>query len=330
MLTFGGWQHASSRLRAAAYVSRLEEAGWDVTWLSRTNPAHGRIRFMIDKRRRALHRMWRILAADVDLLFVHRLFLSPFLLWILRIRGVPFVFDFDDAIYLYPGGERSTVRMIKGAAAVIVSSPELAVFCRAQGVEPVVITTPVDADRIVPALAQRSGPCVVGWLGSPWTAHYLSSVAPALEEVAASVNAEIVVVGGGAFRLPESLPVRYREWSYEAEPALLQEMDIGIMPLSDDEWSRGKGGYKLLLYMAAGLPVVASPVGINTEIVRHGETGYLARDTEEWTMYLHRLCTHAEERKEMGAAGRRLAENHYSRTACFGALQSVLKSCMSK
>ena len=102
------------------------------------------------------------------------------------------------------------------------------------------------------------------------------------------------------------------DWTEESEVAEVQGMEIGIMPVPDDPWARGKCGYKLIQYMACGLPVIASPVGVNSDIVSDGENGFLARGKEEWCVALERLLTDAPLRAAMGRAGRARAEEYYS------------------
>jgi glycosyltransferase involved in cell wall biosynthesis len=115
-------------------------------------------------------------------------------------------------------------------------------------------------------------------------------------------------------RAPASFaaPIEFRPWSKETEAAALAACDVGIMPLDDDDWTRGKGGFKLLQYMAAGLPTVASPVGVNREITVEGETGYLASTTGEWEERIERLLGDADLRERLGLAGRRRVEENYA------------------
>jgi len=340
MLTQGAWDHASSRERAARYRALLESTGrWSVHWLPRVperpRTTISKLRFAIAKRLLTLCRAFQIAFGQWDLVFVQRLFLSPRLLRLLQRRGIPLVYDFDDAIYLdVPGSranEKRTAAMVKAADQVIVSTRDLLPFCAAQGKSPQVITTPVDTDWITPSDQHEDEVCTVGWIGSASTTPYLNLVAPALADAASRCRIRLLAVGAdeAELNLP-GVPVEIVPWSFEREPELLRRMTIGIMPLPDDAWARGKGGYKLLLYMAAGLPVVASPVGINREIVRHGETGYLADGAKQWAECLHSLCTRQGLRRSMGQAGRSLAEERYSREVCFerlsGCLDAAIKS----
>ncbi len=329
MLTDGGWDHASSRIRAVQYQPLLEEAGYEVRWLPRVpergEGARGRIAFALEKRARWVQRAALLGLGRWDLVYVQRAFLPRWTLALLRRRGIPLVYDVDDALYL--DAPDRTAAMVEAACEVTVSSPELAAFCRAHGEEPVVVPTPVDVDRIQPPESQREAgePLVVGWIGSPWTAPYLREITPALAEVAAQRPLRLLVVGAGSEVVAApGLSVEAEPWSYEREPEHLARMDVGVMPLPATPWAAGKGGYKLLLYMAAGLPVVASPVGINREIVREGETGFLADDAAAWAEALLRLHDDPALRQAMGATGRALAVERYSRHVCFDSLRAVI------
>jgi hypothetical protein len=136
---------------------------------------------------------------------------------------------------------------------------------------------------------------------------------PILVELARERQLRIRIVGAGALAERERFPeIDLVEWQEKREVADVQAMDIGIMPLPDQEWARGKSGYKLIQYMACGLPVVASPVGVNSDIVRNGINGYLAGSPDEWREALTRLIDDPDHRMRLGAAGRARAVRDYS------------------
>ncbi|HYG25777.1 MAG TPA: glycosyltransferase family 4 protein, partial [Caulobacteraceae bacterium] len=151
------------------------------------------------------------------------------------------------------------------------------------------------------------GRVTVGWIGSPATAHYLAPLEPVLSELAEETGLRAVAIGATVGSLFEVVP-----WSEDGEVEALADLDIGVMPLADSPWERGKCGYKLIQYMAMGLPVVASPVGVNTTIVRHGENGFLAANDDEWRTHLRALASDPQLRETMGRAGRRMVEETYS------------------
>ena len=334
MLTFGDWDHASSRERAVKYQPLLEANGrYQIYWIPRVPPRPKnlmhKIFFPFVKRFLAIKRTIVLIFGNWDVIFIQRLFLARWVLRIPKYWRIPIIYDFDDAIYLDgPGQLRNqvqTIAMINSAALVIVSSSELVPFCHENGCNPVVIPTPVDPDRIQPhPIDHGEDLFTIGWIGSPWTTPYLCGIAFALKKVAHLRKIKLLIVGADPEFMLDDVAVIHESWSYEREPELLQKMSAGIMPLPDDEWARGKGGYKLLLYMSAGLAVVASPVGVNNEIVAHGESGFLAATEDDWIKCLLQLCDDPELRRKMGRLGRERILKRFSRAVCFEKLQRCL------
>jgi glycosyltransferase involved in cell wall biosynthesis len=169
----------------------------------------------------------------------------------------------------------------------------------------------VDTEIYRPARAETTGQVAVGWIGSPSTWAYVRPILPMLEAVAAECDLRISVVGAGPKAETGPL-IQHHAWSEEEEIGMIQRMDIGIMPLPDEPYARGKCGYKLIQYMACGLPVIASPVGVNAEIVVHGVNGFLARSDAEWAEAIRRLAGDPGLRAAMGAKGRSRVERLYS------------------
>ena len=162
----------------------------------------------------------------------------------------------------------------------------------------------------------------VGWIGSPSTAVLLSLVREPLERLAREQPLRLVTIG--ARSLPKiDVPTEEHPWSEETEVSLLASIHVGIMPLQDEPWQRGKCGYKLIQYMACGKPVVASPVGVNCEIVTE-EVGYLAEDPQEWYAALRRLADDDARRGRLGRAGRLVVEVKYSVPAVAPLLTELL------
>jgi glycosyltransferase involved in cell wall biosynthesis len=152
----------------------------------------------------------------------------------------------------------------------------------------------------------------IGWIGSPVTAPFLGLIKDALIEVCKKTEACMVLIGAGQQDPLPGLEKDIFPWSEDREVANLQSCDVGIMPLPDEPFTRGKCGYKLVQYMASGLPVVASPVGVNTSIIEQGKTGFLASCKEEWICALITLYNDAGMRRNMGMAGRQKIEKEYS------------------
>ena len=329
LLTQGAWDHASSRVRAAAYLPALHEAGLRVTWLPRIPSGPPGVRRAVSKRVRSAVRGGAVWAGPWDLVLAQRQPLGPSLLRRLQARGIPLVYDVDDALYLpSPRDGERTAAMVRSAARVVVSSPELADYCARHGVHAVRIPTPVDTGRFAPGPEPPADPFVVGWVGSAPTTPYLAEIAGALARLAAERPVRVLLVGASASTPLSGVDVEAVPWTYEGEPAALRRMHAGVMPLPDTPWARAKAGYKLLLYMATGLPAVASPVGVNTEIVREGETGFLAQTEEEWYRALQRLADDADLRAALGGSGRARAVGCYSRAVCAPALLRVLADAL--
>lgn len=236
--------------------------------------------------------------------------------------GVPLVYDFDDAIYLLnlspanrivsrlkqPG---KTAELVRLSRQVIAGNANLAAFAAPLNPRVSILPTPIDTDfyRSKPAAAS-AGPVVLGWVGSHSNLPYLHALDPALQELARRRNIRLRVVGG-EYPLP-GVAVDSVPWSLERELQDLHAMDIGLMPMPDNEWTRGKCGFKALQYMGAGLPAVVSPVGVNRQIVRQGRNGFLAGTPEEWLEILLRLVDDASLRRSIGSEGRRTVEQSYS------------------
>lgn len=233
-------------------------------------------------------------------------------------RGVPLVLDFDDAIFHQYDAHRSAVvravlgrkldRLARRADLVICGNAYIEAWARRNGARTVRVPTVVDTGHFTPSRGARRGGLTVGWIGSPSTWSFVAPVLPAIAQTPAS---RFLAVGGGE-AAGSAAGVESRPWSEASEVRLLQEMDIGIMPLDDTPFARGKCAYKLIQYMACGLPVVASPVGMNAEVVDHGVTGFLASTDKEWREALDTLAADPDLRRRMGEAGRRKAEAEYS------------------
>jgi glycosyltransferase involved in cell wall biosynthesis len=242
---------------------------------------------------------------------------------LLRALGVPYVADYDDALFhRYDRHSRALVRRLLGgkidavmrhAAVVVAGNEYLAARAREAGAARVeVIPTVVDTARYRPRAGAGNEVPVVGWIGTPRTSRYLQGLLPVFEALQQEVPVRFVAVGARQADFAGT-PVEAWPWSEATEVASIQQFDIGIMPLEDSPWERGKCGYKLIQYMACGIPVVASPVGVNRTIVAPGENGLLADTPDEWGRALRNLLeADATSRQAMGREGRRRVEQGYS------------------
>ena len=259
----------------------------------------------------------------------------PTWLEIARLEGVPYVVDYDDAWFhryenhwLSPLLGHKIDAVMRVAHTVVAGNDYLARRARQAGARHVeIVPTAIDLDRYPDLPAVSPSEFVnVGWIGIPLNAHYLTIVEPALRVAAASTPIKLHVVGGPVPPALSSLAAESFPWTEETEIARISAFDIGIMPLHDTPWERGKCAYKLLQVMAAGKPVIASAVGANVQVVHHGVNGFLARTTEEWTDALRRLATDPDLRQRMGAEARKTVEDHYSAAQIGPRLAEILKN----
>jgi glycosyltransferase involved in cell wall biosynthesis len=264
-----------------------------------------------------IRRSWAIFTArKYDLVVIHCEvfpYIPGFFEWYLRATRVPYLYDFDDAIFhQYDQHRLPLVRkilgnkiahVIGGAKAVIAGNAYLADYARRTNSNVHIFPTVVDTDLYKNTKqAEGKRTFTIGWIGTPSTAKYVKEIGCALRAFCAKYPAKVVLIGSGPCEL-EGVPVEVREWSEATEIHDLKTFDVGIMPLSDDPWATGKCGFKLIQYMAAELPVIASPIGMNTDLVTSGFDGYLARTDEEWVRRLEDLYLAKADRISMGQNG---------------------------
>lgn len=314
-----GEDSPSTRYRALQFFDRLRAAGHRPHHLSLSGGAGNVLRALRAARR-------------ADLVLVLRKTLPGPLLWLLRRAARRLVFDLDDAIFCKPDGSPSTTRMSRFAAMaascdhVTAGNAFLAEVAARFNQAVTVIPTCLDVDSY---RAGDEGPREhfdVVWIGSSSTRKYLEAAIPALREAARLIPGfRLKIIAD--FDLPDAgfptLPVR---WRADSEAAELASAQVGIAPMSDDDWSRGKCALKVLQYMAAGLPVVSSPAGVNGEAVLAGETGFLAQTPQAWAEALQRLAADPELRRRQGLAGRQRAAERYSVAVVFARLLDVLEA----
>ena len=227
------------------------------------------------------------------------------------------VFDLDDAVFelppLFAGkgpaarwlwGPHQAQRLLRRADAIVVSSSALAEMLPEDCVDPVVLPTVPDPACYSVVEQNEERPVVIGWTGSVGGIRFLDPLEPVFDRLARDNLARLEVVSSQPWR-PH---VAFRRWRVEDATTLFADFSVGIMPLADTPYARAKAGFKLLQYMAAGLPVVASPVGVNSELVSRSGAGYLAQGNDQWEAALRELAEDAELRRELGRRGRAFVE----------------------
>jgi len=278
-----------------------------------------------------------------DAVLVHRAacLAGPAFLERLAARMRPLIFDFDDAIYLLhsSGANRWTSRLkFPGKTAalcrisrhVVAGNEYLAQYARRFSPNVTVIPSSVDTDAYTPhPRASSEGPLILGWMGSSTSQTYLEMFAPVLRQILDGQTLDLLVVSDREPVLP-GVRHRWRPWSGDREAADLAEFDIGIMPMPDDEWARGKCSMKALQYMGMEVPAVCSAVGSNLEVIQHGQNGFLAATPDEWVASIGLLTRDPALRRRIGEAGRRTVEARYSMRAAAALFADVVRAAVAR
>ena len=345
LLTRYGRLGASSRLRMLQFLPWFSEAGLESesqallgdAMLARKYHAGGYQRgAMIAAYGARMRSMGRRKHANVVWIEKEALPWFPASIERAMLRGVPYVLDYDDALFHnYDLHRLGVVRRVlgrridaimAGAALVTAGNEYLAQRARDAGAKWVeVVPTVIDLDRypLHDRTAEADAVPRIVWIGSPTTAAYLGALEAPLQRLAARRPFKLRVIGAEVSM--SGVDVECVPWTEASEVASIASCQVGIMPLRDSPWERGKCGYKLIQYMACGLPVVASPIGVNEQIVRDGENGYLADGPEAWERALETLLDDGAMRHAMGQAGRDRVEREYSVQCVAPRLARLLK-----
>jgi glycosyltransferase involved in cell wall biosynthesis len=336
---------ASSRVRFYQFFNHLITCGIDVT----VSPLLGSdyvARLMV-KRKKSLANVFGSYlqrayalprAKNFDLLWIEKELFpwAPSVLDPGVLCGRPYVVDFDDAVFHNYDEHRVPVlrrlykdkipSVMRGASLVVAGNEYIAEFAKQSGARRVeIIPSVVDGERFQPSYRQPNRGFIVGWVGSPATRYLLEPLLPVLQKILDPETDRFVSIGAG-FESPIFAAHQNLGWSEESEARLIADFDVGIMPLADAPFERGKCGFKIVQYMAAGLPVVASPVGVNRSMVTSGYNGFLASSEKEWCEALSSLKTSPALRNSMGVASRQRFEERYSFAAQAPRLASLLAS----
>ena len=329
MLPVADERGASTRYRVLAHLPALREAGLEVT-----------VRYPrelgLRGRRRLLTRGLDLLRGPygpADLLFLQRRVFPAPLAWRLRRVAAPVVFDMDAAIDLPPPGvdageadrrryRRNFEATVHAADLVLCGNRYLA--GRLPHDRFAVLPTSIDTERFRPGALAKADRPALGWVGHSDNLPALEALAGPLREVARRhPGLRTIVVADHPPRIP-GIALEFRRWSLADEVRAFEGITVGLMPLGDDPWTRGKCAFKGIQYMALGIPTVASPVGMNGELIRHGENGFLPRDAAGWVDVLDALLTDPARAREVGEAGRRTVERGYSLAAASARLVDIL------
>jgi len=258
-----------------------------------------------------------------DLVFVYReaALLGPAIFERLLAKRMPLVLDFDDAIYLRDTSRANAwIRVLKAkwktqticqlASHVTVGNEFLAQFASRHARAVTVVPSTIDTDLYEVRPRPANPRPVVGWSGSATTLAHLRALAPVLRRLRERQDFEFRVIGGELQM--DGVPVCCKPWRPDTEVEDVREFDVGVMPLADDEWSRGKCGLKALQYMALGIPPVVSPVGVNAAIVEDGVSGFHARTEDEWVDRMTLLLRDRQLRRALGDEARKTVETRFS------------------
>ena len=249
--------------------------------------------------------------------------------------SVPYVVDYDDAIFhrydqhgnfaIRAAFSNKISQIMARSTTVIAGNQYIADYAERNGANRIeILPTVIDTDSYKTKAFLKNDSFTIGWIGSPSTSSHIDVAAPALNQLCQNSDVKFVAIGT-LERDVAGIQCQLIPWKQKTEVQDLNRFDVGIMPLPDTPWERGKCGFKLIQYMACGLPVIASPVGVNKEIVEHGVNGFLARDTEEWIQYLETLKENSDLCHKMGTAGRKKVESKYSLKKTAPKLTKLLK-----
>lgn len=321
ILAIGDKTVASSRVRIFSYMPYLNKSGIRATVLCYTPSWHAKkiiLRKKISMVEKLLSKIYSsyinflllAMAYFYDVIYIQKVALSPYIINMLKIINRNYLFDFDDAIYCYKDIRHITAN----ASAVVVANKYLEAFALKYNKRVFKLASPVEPDH-KPKDVKNENVVTMGWIGSPETSEYLYNIIPVFKKLKQRHNNFEMAFMGLDGKISYELALlgaKIINWSLRGENDFLEEIDMGIMPLESTDYAKGKAGYKLLQYMAKGVACVASPVGINNEIIKHNQNGFLASTQDEWLDRLDALVRDRSLRMRIGLEGYNTAKSSYS------------------
>lgn len=277
---------------------------------------------------------------DFDVIIIQKkTSFRKFELAFLRFLNPNIIFDYDDAVMFHeleqgqPLNGKNIVkffRTIKYCKAVVAGNKFLSEFAKPNISLIQVLPTPINTEKytIKNYLMDKKN-IHIGWIGVSGNLKYIERIKPVFKEISKKHPNVVLKIISNTFISMDDVRTEFKKWRSDEEIEDLRNLDIGIMPLDDSLWTRGKCGYKILQYMGVGVPVVASPVGINKEFIKHGENGFLANALDEWFKYIDLLIINPDKRKKMGLNGREMIENKYSEKKYTKKYSNVIKGVIS-
>lgn len=316
-----GGNASSTRYRALQYFSMLQNSGWQ--------PSHHTISGGFIPFITAL-----FLARQMDVVVLLRKTFPLPAFWLLRFCCKKMVFDFDDAIFCNTDGSFSATRMARFRQTVAASdyifagNAYLADTARQFNPKVSVIPTSLDTDKYRLTGHKDSTRIILVWIGSKSTRKYIQAILPSIDELARKIpSLELKIIAD--FELEaKHLVIHNIPWQEQTEAQNLVDSHIGLAPLPEDNWTKGKCGLKVLQYMAAGLPIITSDTGVNREFVEHGINGYIAK-RENWAKAIEEAVSSRQFLAALGLAGKTKVCNTYDIAIVSNKIKNLLMEVLS-
>ncbi|KAA0245361.1 MAG: glycosyltransferase [Candidatus Brocadia sp. AMX2] len=317
-----GWDHPASRYRVLQYLPSLQEAQIVMHVALFPNSFFQWMKLFSELK-------------DYHTIFIQKKRLWHWQLWYLRRKRIRIIYDFDDAIMFkspVDGGgrsfkrQRTFARMVRCSDQIIAGNQYLKSKAIPYNKNIAILPTAIDTRKYTTKDYRRSKEKItIGWIGSKSSLPFLKELTPAFDHVASQYKSvELKIICNDFFECKRMSVIKKR-WALKDENADLQDIDIGLAPLPDHEWTKGKCATKLLQYLSVGIPVVCSPVGVHNEIIQEGMNGLFAASTQEWIEKVSLLIKDKALRERIGLEGKKTVEFSYSLKANIPKFISIIK-----